>query len=247
MVVRREGDAIRRYVHLSTGNYNTVSAHTYTDLGLFTADEEIAADTTDLFNYLTGYSAKQTFRKLLVAPVSLREQLEAMIQREIRHKIAGRGGRLIFKMNALEDVEMIRELYAASQAGVQIDLLVRGVCCLRPGIAGVSENIKVTSIVGRFLEHSRIFYFQNGGDDEIYSGSADLMPRNLNRRVETLFPLTDPSLIEQVKTRILGAYLADTGKARSMQSDGTYVRVKPQGVPVDAQATLLEQLRNRKK
>jgi polyphosphate kinase len=247
MVVRREGDAIRRYVHLSTGNYNAVTAHTYTDLGLFTADEEIASDTTDLFNYLTGYSAKQTFRKLLVAPVTLREQFEAMIDREIRHKQAGRGGRLIFKVNALEDPEIIRGLYAASQAGVQIDLLVRGVCCLRPGISGISDNIKVTSIVGRFLEHSRIFYFQNGGDEEIYAGSADLMPRNINRRVETLFPLTDSAMIEHVKTRILGTYLADTAKARCMQSDGSYVRVKPHGAPLDAQASFLEQLRNRKK
>jgi polyphosphate kinase len=246
MVVRREGDAIRRYVHLSTGNYNAVTAHTYTDLGLFTADEEIASDTTDLFNYLTGYSAKQSFRKLLVAPVTLREQFEAMIFREIRHKQAGRGGRLILKVNALEDPEIIRALYAASQAGVQIDLLVRGVCCLRPGIPGISDNIKVRSIVGRFLEHSRIFYFQNGEDEEIYAGSADLMPRNINRRVETLFPLTDPGMIEHVKTKILGPYLADDAKARCMQSDGAYVRVKPRGTPLDAQASFLEQIKLRK-
>ena len=247
MVVRREGDAIRRYVHLSTGNYNAVTAHTYTDIGMFTADEDIAADTTDLFNYLTGYSAKDSFRKLLVAPVTLREQFEVMIEREIRHKLDGRGGHLIFKMNALEDPHMIQALYAASQAGVKVDLLVRGLCCLRPGIAGVSDNIQVTSIVGRFLEHSRIFYFRNGGDEEIYMGSADLMPRNINRRVETLFPLSDPALVEHVKTTILATYLADTVKARRMQTDGTYVRVKPQGEPFNAQSWLLEHVKTRKK
>lgn len=247
MVVRREADTIRRYVHLSTGNYNAVTAHTYTDIGLFTADEEIASDTTDLFNYLTGYSAKESFRKLLVAPVTLREQLEAMVEREIQHKAQGRGGHLIFKMNALEDPAMIRMLYGASQAGVKVDLLVRGICCLRPGIAGVSENIQVISIVGRFLEHSRLFYFRNGGDEEIYAGSADLMPRNINRRVEALFPLSDPALVEHVKTCVLGTYLADTVKARRMQTDGSYVRVKPSGDPLNAQAVLLERTRPRKK
>ena len=161
LVVRQEGNVIRRYVHLSTGNYNSITAQLYTDIGMFTCDEEIGADCTDLFNYLTGYSAKAEYRKLLVAPVDLRERLEGMIQREIEHQRRGERGHLIFKMNALVDKRAIRLLYEASQAGVQVDLLVRGICCLRPGIKGVSENIKVTSIVGRFLEHSRIYYFRN--------------------------------------------------------------------------------------
>jgi polyphosphate kinase len=247
MVVRREGDVIRRYIHMSTGNYNPVTAHLYTDIGLFTSDEEIAADTTDLFNYLTGYSAKQNFRKLLVAPVSLREQFEAMIRREIHHQMRGDGGHLIFKSNALVDPEIIRLLYAASQAGVKVDLLIRGICCLRPGIPGVSENIQVTSIVGRFLEHSRIYYFRNGGEEEIYVGSADLMQRNINRRVETLFPLIDPALVHSVRTRLLATYLADNTKARRMTKEATYYRVQADGDPLNSQSWFLEQARLRKK
>ena len=247
MVVRREGDVIRRYVHLSTGNYNAVTAHLYTDMGLFTVDEQIAADTTDLFNYLTGYSAKQDFQKLLVAPVTLRDQFEQMIRREIEHQRQGSRGHLIFKMNALVDPQLIRLLYSASQAGVKIDLLVRGICCLRPGIPGISENIQVTSVVGRFLEHSRIYYFRNGGADEIYLGSADLMPRNIDRRVETLFPLSDPNMVEHVKSRILAAYLSDNLKARIMRSDGTYVRAHRDGDPFDAQCWFLDHGRGRRK
>jgi polyphosphate kinase len=211
-------------VHLSTGNYNSVTSQLYTDFGMFTCDEEIGADCTDLFNYLTGYSAKAEYRKLLVAPIGLREQLEKLIQREIEQQRRGERGHLIFKMNALVDKRAIRLLYEASQAGVQIDLLVRGICCLRPGIKGVSENIRVTSIVGRFLEHSRIYYFRNAGQEEIYLGSADLMPRNLNRRVEVVFPVRDPKMIRHFRDQVLATYLADRTKARHMQSNGSYLR-----------------------
>ena len=247
MVVRRESDAIRRYVHLSTGNYNAVTAHLYTDIGMFTANEQIAADATDLFNYLTGYSAKRDFQKLLVAPITMREEFEAMIRREIQHQRDSGQGRLIFKMNALVDPHVIGLLYEASQAGVKISLLVRGTCCLRPGIPGISENIEVTSIVGRFLEHSRIYYFRNGGAEEIYLGSADLMPRNINRRVETLFPLEDEALIQHVKNDLLSVYLADTAKARRMNSDGTYTRLKTTGEPRNAQDWFVEQAKSSKR
>jgi polyphosphate kinase len=247
MVVRRESDAIRRYVHLSTGNYNAVTAHLYTDIGLFTANEQIAADATDLFNYLTGYSAKRDFQKLLVAPITMREEFEAMIRREIQHQRNSGQGRLIFKMNALVDPQVIGLLYEASQAGVKISLLVRGTCCLRPGIPGISENIEVTSIVGRFLEHSRIYYFRNGGTEEIYLGSADLMPRNINRRVETLFPLEDEALILHEKNDLLSVYLADTAKARRMNSDGTYTRLKTNGEPRNAQDWFVEQAKSSKR
>ncbi len=241
LVVRREGEFISRYVHLATGNYNVVTAHLYTDLGLFTTDDAIADDATDLFNYLTGYSFKRDYRKLLVSPVTLRAGFEALVEREIAHKKAGRPAQLIFKMNALVDGRIIRLLYKASCEGVKIDLLVRGICCLRPGVPGVSENISVTSIVGRFLEHSRIFYFRNGGEEEIYLGSADLMPRNLDRRVEALFPIEDQSLRDRLKNEILDCYLADNVKARRMQPDGTYVRVRSgkNDPEVDAQAVLI--------
>jgi polyphosphate kinase len=227
MVVRREGDRIRRYLHLGTGNYNPVTARIYTDLGLFTCNEEIGEDVSDLFNHLTGYSAKKAYRKLLVAPHSIRSGLERLIHAEIeRHKEHG-DGHLIFKMNALEDAGMVRLLYEASQAGVQIDLIVRGVCVLRPGVPGISETIRVRSIIGRFLEHSRIYYFHNGGDELIYVGSADLMPRNLNRRVEILFPIENERLIRRLRDRILAKYLEDEAGARVMQSDGKYTRIEP--------------------
>ncbi len=224
LIVRKEGETIRRYAHLSTGNYNSITSQLYTDVGMLTCDPEIGADCTDLFNYLTGYSAKTEYRKLLVAPISLRDRFQGLIEREIEHQKRGRGGHLILKMNALVDRNMIQALYRASQAGVKVDLLVRGICCLRPGLPGVSDNIEVTSIVGRFLEHSRIFYFRNGGDEEIYLGSADLMPRNLNRRVEVIFPVEDPGLVRQIRNEILGTYLRDKAKARHMQTDGKYVR-----------------------
>ncbi len=224
LIVRKEGDVIRRYAHLSTGNYNSVTTQLYTDVGMLTADPAIGADCTDLFNFLTGYSAKTSYRKLLVAPVTLRERFAQLIEREIEHQKNGRGGHLILKMNALVDRKMIQLLYAASQAGVKVELLVRGICCLRPGLPGVSDNITVTSIVGRFLEHSRIFYFRNGGQEEVYLGSADLMPRNLNRRVEVDFPVQQKNLIRLVRDEILGTYLKDEAKARHMMPDGKYVR-----------------------
>ncbi|MBC7925112.1 MAG: polyphosphate kinase 1, partial [Bryobacteraceae bacterium] len=239
MVVRREGEMIRRYVHLATGNYNVVTAHLYTDLGLLTCDEDIAADATDLFNYLTGYSAKSEYRQLLVAPVTLRNELEELVLAEIeRHRDAG-NGRLIFKMNALVDPHIIRLLYRASQEGVQVDLIVRGICCLRPGIAGVSDNIRVRSVVGRFLEHSRVYYFDNGGDEKIYAGSADLMPRNIDRRVEVLFPVCTSVLRDEVR-RVLFLYLEDNTKGREMRSDGTYVQQAPTGPLVNAQEILMQ-------
>ncbi len=229
MVVRREGEFIRRYLHLGTGNYNPTTSRVYTDLGLFTCNEEVGEDVSDLFNHLTGYSAKKSYRKLLVAPHSIRSGLERLVHAEIqRHKEHG-DGHLIFKMNALEDAGMVRLLYEASQAGVQIDLIVRGVCVLRPGVPGVSETIRVRSIIGRFLEHSRIYYFYNGGEELIYVGSADLMPRNLSRRVETLFPIENRRLIRRLRDRILEKYLEDEAGARIMQSDGSYVRPKQTG------------------
>ncbi len=224
LVVRQEKDRIRRYVHLSTGNYNTLTSQLYTDIGLLTCDEAIGEDCTDLFNYLTGYSAKVEYRKLLVAPVNLREQLEQLIRREIEHQKKSGHGHLIFKMNALIDRRMIQLLYEASQAGVRVDLLVRGMCCLRPGMPGISENIRVTSIVGRFLEHSRIFYFRNNGKEEVYLGSADMMPRNLNRRVELLFPVQDPRLVRYLRDELLATYLDEVVKARHMNPNGTYTR-----------------------
>jgi polyphosphate kinase len=240
LVLRREGDVIRRYCHLATGNYNPVTARIYTDLGLLTKDEEIGADSTDLFNYLTGYSQKRTFRRLLVAPLNLRQRLEDLIQREIDVQRNCGKGRLIFKTNALEDGPMMRLLYQASQAGVAVDLIVRGACCLRPGLSGVSENIRVSSIVGRFLEHSRIYYFGNGGAEECYLGSADLMPRNLNRRVEVLFPVDRPQLVQRLKGEILHAYLSDQANTRRMHTDGSYTRKSADGGH-DSQAWFLGQ------
>jgi polyphosphate kinase len=241
MVVRREGERIARYVHLSTGNYNAITAHLYTDIGMFTASEEVADDVTHLFNYLTGYSAKNDYKRLLVAPVNLRERLLEMIEREIGHQMKSGNGHLIFKTNALVDREFIRALYRASQAGVKVQLLVRGICCLRPGLPGISDNIEVISVVGRFLEHSRVYYFDNAGDPEVYIGSADLMPRNLDHRVEVLFPLVDEKLIRRVHDGVLERYLTDTVKARRMLPDGTYERKKPAGNsrPVNSQEALI--------
>lgn len=224
LVVRREGDQIRRYVHLATGNYNVVTAHLYTDMGLFTVDEAIGADASDLFNYLTGYSAKTDYRKLLVAPINLRERMNALIEREMAHQRAGRHGHLIFKMNSLVDPGMIRQLYRAAHAGVRVDLIVRGICCLRPGLPGLSENLRVISVVGRFLEHSRIYYFRNGGRQQVFLGSADLMPRNIDRRVEVMFPVEDPRLVRQLHDEVLAVYLADKVKARELRADGGYAR-----------------------
>lgn len=241
LVVRKEPDGIVRYVHLGTGNYNPVTARVYADLGFFTTDPEIADDVSDLFNALTGYSRQKRYNKLLVAPGGMREQLLEKIQREIDcHEREG-SGHLIFKMNSLVDKACIRALYQASQAGVKVDLQVRGICCLRPGVPRVSENITVTSIVGRFLEHSRIFYFRNGGNEEIYMGSADLMPRNLSGRVEVLFPIEDLRLKAAVKQDILDLHLRDNQKCWRLQPDGSYVKVQPKKgePPIDSQAIRL--------
>jgi polyphosphate kinase len=219
LIVRREQDGIRRYVHLGTGNYNASTARTYTDLGLLTANEEIGADASDLFNYLTGYSDQREYRKLLVGPVNLRRRIFELIARETA---LGPKGRLIFKMNNLVDEEMIESLYRASQAGVKIDLICRTICCLRPGVPGLSENIRVISILGRFLEHSRIYLFGNDGHEEIYLGSADLMTRNLDRRVEVLFPIEDAAIRAHIRDDILETYLRDTDKARQLDPDGHY-------------------------
>jgi polyphosphate kinase len=242
LVVRKEGGHIRRYVHLATGNYNAVTALSYEDIGMFTCDDEIGADATDLFNYLTGYSTKQDYRKLLVAPVNLRQRMTALIEREIEHQQNGENGHLIFKMNSLVDKRIIKKLYEASMAGVKIDLIVRGMCCLRPGVKGISDNIRVISVVGRFLEHSRIYYFRNGGEEEILLGSADLMPRNINNRVEVLFPVEDQDFIRYLRDDVLAEYQNDNVKARLMKSDGTYERIKRNGdePPLNIQVKLFD-------
>lgn len=229
LVVRREDDELRRYVHLATGNYNPTTSKIYTDLGILTADEEIGADASDLFNFLTGYSYKTDFKTLLVAPVNLRERMLELIERETKHKKNNEEARIIVKINSLTDDKIVRALYRASQAGVKIDLIVRGICVLRPGIEGISENIRVTSITGRFLEHSRIFYFANGGDEELFIGSADWMHRNLDRRVEAAVPIKDKSLLKYIRETILDAYLRDTVNARILDADGTYEKVQPTG------------------
>jgi polyphosphate kinase len=227
LVVRKEEQGIRRYLHLATGNYNPTTATIYEDIGLFTCDETMAADITDLFNYLTGYSTMLDYRKLLVAPVNLRQRLEALIRREMAQVKKGREGYIIFKVNSLIDPQIIRLLYEASQAGVRIDLLVRGMCCLVPGVEKLSENIRVVSVVGRFLEHSRIFYFNNDGKEQIFVGSADLMPRNINNRVETVFPVEDGKHIRYLRDQVLETYLKDNVSARWLKPDGLYQRSHP--------------------
>ncbi|HEY0003418.1 MAG TPA: polyphosphate kinase 1 [Pyrinomonadaceae bacterium] len=227
LVVRREGDALRRYVHIATGNYNPTTSTTYTDLGLLTANEEIGADATDLFNFLTGYSRQTEYRQLLVSPVAMRTRMLSLIERETAHARAGRPARITAKINRLADTKVIRALYEASQAGVRIDLIVRGICMLRPGVPGLSETINVRTIVGRFLEHSRVYYFANGGDEELYIGSADWMPRNFDRRVEVVTPVYDRQLKHYLKDEVLSAYLRDNAKARRLLPDGTYERIKP--------------------
>jgi len=242
LIVRKESDGIRRYAHLGTGNYNAVTSRIYTDLGLLTARPGLVEDVSDLFNYLTGYSNQHQYRELLVAPVSLRSGLMALIERESAAAADGKVSGIIMKVNAVTDPEMIRALYRASQAGVRIDLIVRGVCALRPGIAGVSERITVRSIVGRFLEHSRLFWFRNGGEPRLYLGSADLMERNLDRRVEVLFPIHESRMAEELRSIVLGAYLRDARRARLLSADGTYKKdtSAPEGPELDAQDLLLE-------
>ena len=225
LVVRREGQTLRRYVHIATGNYNPTSSSTYTDLGIFTADEAIGEDATDFFNYLTAYSTPKDYRKLLVSPVNLREKLTSLIERETAHAKAGRPARIIAKLNRLADANIIESLYEASQAGVSIDLIIRGICMLRPGVPGLSDNIRVRSIVGRFLEHSRVVYFANDGHEEIYIGSADWMVRNLNHRVEVVCPIDDPKLRAYLKDEVLQTYLRDNVNARELSPDGLYLPV----------------------
>lgn len=238
LIVRREDDGIRRYVHLGTGNYNDITARLYTDLGILTCSESIGADASAFFNMLSGYSAPAVWRKLIPAPYWLRRELENRINLEITHARAGRPARIIVKVNALVDAGMIDMLSQASQAGVKIDLIVRGICCLRPGVPGLSENISVRSIVGRFLEHSRIFYFYNDGQEDIFLSSADWMPRNLDRRVELMFPVDSTEIWQRVMD-VLQVELDDTEKARLMQPDGLYVRVDRRGkLRLDSQQEL---------
>ncbi len=228
LVVRREEDGIRRYVHLSTGNYNPQTARIYTDLGFFTCKEDFGEDVSALFNYLTGYSEVPQWRKLVVAPARMQSFMIEKIEQEIAHQQAGRGGRIIAKINGLLDPSMVKALYRASMAGVSIDLICRGICALRPGLPGISENIRVKSIVDRFLEHSRVFYFGNGGDPQVYIGSADWMDRNLSRRVEVVFPIEQPDLKRRLIDEILATSLADNVKARRLLPDGRWERVVPQ-------------------
>ncbi|HAX86960.1 MAG TPA: polyphosphate kinase 1 [Cyanobacteria bacterium UBA11370] len=241
LVVRREEKKIRRYFHIGTGNYNSKTARLYTDLGLLGCCNDLGADLTDLFNYLTGYSRQRSYRKMLVAPVNLRDRMTAMIQREIDNCNNGGTGRIVAKMNALVDPKIIATLYEASQAGVQIDLIVRGICCLRPGIKGLSENIRVISIVGRFLEHSRIFYFYNQGQEEVYIGSADWMPRNLDRRVEAVVPVENPEIVKDLQ-EILGIMLADNRQAWELQSDGQYIQRQPGDVKEQSSQKILMEM-----
>ena len=238
LVVRREAEGIRRYSHLSTGNYNSKTARIYTDIGLLTSSPSIGADLTDLFNALTGFSRQRLYRKLVIAPANMRQRFIEMINREAANARDGKPARIIAKMNALVDVETIEALYAASQAGVEIDLIVRGICCLRPGIPGVSERIRVISIVGRFLEHSRLFYFANGGDDQFYFGSADWMPRNFDRRVEAVAPIDDVNLHPRLHS-LLSVCLSDNRQAWDLAPDGTYSQRVPGVEPIRATHQLL--------
>lgn len=242
LVVRREGRGLACYAHIGTGNYNPSTARIYTDMGLLTADPQICADMTDLFNYMTGYAVHERYQRLLVSPVNMRQGLLSRIEREIEHQREHGNGQIIIKCNHLVDEGLIRALYRASQAGVRIDLQVRGICCLRPGLPGVSENIDVTSVVGRFLEHPRIYWFCNNGADELYMGSADLMPRNLNRRVEVLTPVLDKELRDYLRNTILKLHLKDTAQCYRMLADGEYLRIKPgkKDKLVNSQESLIE-------
>ena len=240
LLVRQEADGMQRYVHIGTGNYNPETAKVYTDIGIFTADPDVVADVSDIFNYLTGYSNQKDYRSLLVAPVQLRSRLTELIMREADHARAGRPARVIMKVNAITDDQMIRVLYRASQAGVSLDIIARGICSLRPGIAGISENIRVRSIVGRFLEHSRIYWFQNGGQEEMYIGSADLMERNLDRRVEALVPVRDPEILEHLRDVVLSACLRDTDRAFTLDSAGRYERAAGGSGEFNSQRFLLQ-------
>ncbi len=244
LIVRREGDKLRRYVHIGTGNYNPRTAAVYTDIGVLTCDTAFGADATDLFNFLTGYAHQEQYRKFLVAPVTARKRLMAMVERETNLHSEANPGRIVAKMNALVDPQLIKMLYAASQKGVRVDLIIRGMCCLRPGVPGLSDNIRVISIVGRFLEHSRIFYFRNGGDEreEIYFGSADWMPRNLDRRVEVIVPVESPEIRRTLLKDVLQLLLEDNCQAWDLKSDGEYIRRSPSPgeKPFNSQLALMQ-------
>ena len=243
LVLRREKEELRSYVHIGTGNYNSKTSRLYTDLGLLSARRELGQDLVELFNYLTGFSKQQSFRKLLVAPVTLRAGMEELIQREIEHAQAGRGGHIVAKMNSLVDPRLIGLLYDASRAGVKIELIVRGVCSLRPGLAGHSESISVVSVIGRFLEHSRVFWFGNGGAGEVFIGSADWMSRNLDRRVEAVTPVEDPQLRERLE-QLMRTYLNDNRDAWDMDSDGQFQQRRPEGQELQSQLELMHSWRS---
>jgi polyphosphate kinase len=247
LVVRREGAAMRRYVHVGTGNYNRATARVYTDLGLFTARADFGHDASELFNFLTGFSRKTKYRKLTVAPSLLHEKVLALIDGEAEKARQGRPAAIVAKINALVDPTVIRALYRASQAGVSIDLAIRGICCLRPGVPGVSENIRVASVVGRFLEHSRAFSFGVGDEEEIYISSADWMPRNFFARVELMVPILDEKAKEKIRQEVLGPFRSDNTRARDLQNDGTYVRRRPAAgeTPRDSQLDLVDRLARR--
>jgi polyphosphate kinase len=240
LVIRQEGNVLRRYVHLGTGNYNTMTARIYTDLCLFTAEPEFGADASELFNVLTGFSGQTEYRKLMVAPIGLREHLTRLIKREAENKAAGRPAGIVIKCNSLTDTEIIEELYAASAAGVPITLIVRGVCCLRPGVPGLSENIRVAGTLGRFLEHSRVYLFTNRGENEIYIGSADVMHRNLDRRVEVVFPIDNAKHQNRVVSELIELAISDNTKLRWLQPDGSYRAPSPNGdSPINLQEELM--------
>jgi polyphosphate kinase len=240
LVVRNESDGVRRYAHIGTGNYNRATSQIYTDFGLFTANPRVLDDVSEVFNALTGYTRRQDYDELLVAPVALRSRFTALLEREMAHADTGRPAHVIIKCNAVTDPAIVRSLYRASQAGVRIDMIVRGVCALRPGLPGVSETIQVRSVVGRFLEHSRVYYFQNGGKPELFLGSADLMERNLDRRVETLCRVADRNIAEHLRSVVLEAYLRDNDRAYVLDM-GTY---KPASAgaqaPFSAQQVLID-------
>lgn len=245
LVVRREGSGLRRYVHLATGNYNAATARIYEDFGYLTSRDDIGADVSDLFNVLTGFAQQENYRSIWTAPGNLRERFLAGIEREIEAHARTGNGRLVFKVNALVDRTVIRALYKASRAGVKIDLIVRGACCLLPGVPGWSDNIRVISLVGRYLEHSRVYYFGNGGEDTLYLGSADLMERNLDRRVEVVFPIDDREWAAEIRDEILPAYFKDTVNAWELSPQGTYHRLQPRDgqEPFDVQTWLMNRYR----
>ena len=246
LVIRRDGDGIRRYMHFGTGNYNEGTARIYSDVSYFTCHPDYGQDASAFFNAITGYSTLRQFRQLSMSPVAIRQRLLELIEDEIARSRSGQRSLIMVKVNSLSDRRLIDALYNASQTGVKVMLNVRGICCLRPGLKGVSENIRVTSVVGRFLEHPRIYYFANGGSPEIYMGSADLMPRNLDRRVETVFPVEDEQIRVRLLDEVLRISMLDNVKARELQPDGTYRRLAPGDgeTSIDSQTWFMERARS---